>query len=269
MEHELEHIERRMYEDIHAAADETLRKRLKLGGYKIGSAFVSVAGALPPSAILMNLVHDLGLGESATRQQVDEVVACYLRAGVQRYFIQLHPQARPQELDRWLEDKGLEQTRGWMMFQREREKAPAVSTSLSVREARSGDADAFARICCNAFDLGDIAVPLIARLVMRPGWHCFMSFDGDTPAGIGAIYVEDDLAYFTFGATAPAFRGRGGQRAVLAARVAAALDLGCRVLVTCTGEDVAGDPQHSYRNILRTGFQERYVRRNYAPPKRG
>lgn len=267
MEHELEYIERRMYEDMQAAADDALRKNLKLGAYTIGSAFTSVAGSLPASAIVANITYGLGLEQRATCEQVDEIIARYDQAGVQRYFIQLHPEAKPPEVVNWLTERGLEQTRGWMMFERGREAPPDVTTSLTVRAAGAQDAAAFARIACDAFDLGDVALPWIAGLVGRRGWHTHMSFDGDTPAGIGVVYVEDDLAYFTFGATAPAYRGRGGQGAVLAARIATALDLGCRVLATCTGEAVAGDPQHSYSNILRAGFRETYVRRNFAPPK--
>ena len=44
-----------------------------------------------------------------------------------------------------------------------------------------------------------------------------------------------------------------------------ALDLGCKKIFTCTGVDVPGDPQHSYKNILRAGFVEEYVRDNYEP----
>ncbi len=46
-----------------------------------------------------------------------------------------------------------------------------------------------------------------------------------------------------------------------------ALDLGCAALGTETGEEVPGDPQHSYNNIRRAGFVETHVRANYAPPK--
>ena len=69
-------------------------------------------------------------------------------------------------------------------------------------------------------------MPLLARLVGRPGWHVYMSFDDDEPAGAGVFFVDGDLAYFSFGATVPKFRGRGGQSAILHARVQAALDLG-------------------------------------------
>lgn len=270
MEHELEHIEWHMYRDMHAAADEDLRARLKLNGCVVGSAFASVAGALPASAIAVNICFGLGLEKQATRDEVDQIIRLYADAGAQRYFVQLHPQAKPASLPDWLKQHGLEQTRGWMMFERGRDAPAAVSTSLKVREATSGDAQAFARICCDAFDLGDAAIPWFVPLVGRTGWHIYMSFDDDdSPAGTGAIYVNDDLAYFTFGATAPAYRGRGGQSALLQARVAAALDLGCRKMATCTGEEVPGDPQHSYKNIMKSGFRECYVRRNFALPKRG
>ncbi len=269
MEHELEFIERRMYEDIHAAADDGLRKQLKLGAYEVGSAFVSVAGALPASAIVINISYGLGLEQAATREQVDEIAGHYAAAGAQRYFVQLHPQARPGQLPEWLAQHNLLPTRGWMMFERGRALLKPVSTSLAVRRATSHDAEAFARICCDAFDLGRAAQPLLTRLVERPDWHIYMSFDGDEPAGAGAFFVDGDLAYFSFGATVPKFRGRGGQTAVLHARIQAALDLGCRTLATCTGEEVPGDPQHSYNNIVKTGFEPRYVRRNFAFPRNG
>lgn len=269
MEHELEFIERRAYEDMHAAADDELRAQLKLGGFHVGSAFASVAGALPASAIVMNITYGLGLEEQATPGQVAEIVEHYKRAGAQRYFVQLHPQARPEQLTNWLAKHDLVPTRGWMMFERGREAPAPGTTSMEIREAAPSDALAFARIAGDAFDLGEASVPWLARLIGRAGWHIYMSFEDGKPAGTGALYVEDDLAYFTFGATAPEYRGRGSQSALLSRRIGIALDLGCRVLATCTGEEVPGDPQHSYNNILKAGFKEGYVRRNFALPKRG
>ena len=75
------------------------------------------------------------------------------------------------------------------------------------------------------------------------------------------------MADIDLGATAPKFRGRGSQGAVLARRIECALDLGCQEMVTCTGIAVPGDPQHSYSNIKRAGFRETYIRDNYAPPR--
>jgi len=48
----------------------------------------------------------------------------------------------------------------------------------------------------------------------------------------------------------------------------AARDSGCRLLLTATGEEIPGDPQHSYRNILRYGFEPAYLRESYIPAPR-
>jgi hypothetical protein len=38
-------------------------------------------------------------------------------------------------------------------------------------------------------------------------------------------------------------------------RVESALELGCHTLFRETGEVVAGNPQHSYKNLVRAGFK--------------
>ena len=73
------------------------------------------------------------------------------------------------------------------------------------------------------------------------------------------------LAWLGIAATVPGFRRRGAQTALLAARIRRASELGCTLLVTETGEAVDGRPAGSYRNILRAGFEPRYLRPNYFP----
>ena len=88
------------------------------------------------------------------------------------------------------------------------------------------------------------------------------------PSQAQVVLVDvTEQAGLDFGATAPAFRQQGSQSALMAARIAHAASLGCHTLMTCTGEDVPGDPQHSYSNILRAGFEPTYLRENFAPPK--
>jgi hypothetical protein len=52
---------------------------------------------------------------------------------------------------------------------------------------------------------------------------------------------------------------------LLAARVAKAIELGAKLISTETGEEVPGDPQHSYHNIVKAGFREAVVRENWVP----
>ena len=42
--------------------------------------------------------------------------------------------------------------------------------------------------------------------------------------------------------------------------------LGCTLVVTETGERIADRPSSSYRNILRYGFEEQYLRPNWIAP---
>lgn len=260
-----EDIERAALADCHGAADEALRMSLRLDARAIGTAYVSAAGALPASAIVINRVLGLGLDAPASESTVKDLVAAYRRVGVSRYFVQIHPDAEPAELIRWLHSAGFEKARGWQKFSRGRDAVPEARTDLRIAEIGPERGSDFARIACDAFDLGNAAVPWLSRLVGRPSWHIFMSFDGDSPAGTGALFVKDRVAWTDFGATAPEFRKRGSQGALLAHRVRYALELGCERIFTCTGEAVEGDPQHSYANILRAGFKEDYVRDNYSP----
>ncbi len=262
-----EEIERAALEDLHDAAPPELRASLGIESRIIGSAFVSIASALPASAIVINRAIGLGIQAPETEDTIREIVEMYRAAGVTRYFVQVHPDAQPRQIGDWLRECGLERARGWQKFCRGRDPVPEPRTDLTIREIGPSDGAASAAILSDAFDLGDEARPWLARLPARDRWHIFMTFDGEAPAGTGALFIDGDIAWTDFGATAPAFRRRGSQTALLRHRVQFALDHGCRQIFTCTGEAVPGDPQHSYSNILKAGFKEEYVRLNYAPPR--
>ena len=52
---------------------------------------------------------------------------------------------------------------------------------------------------------------------------------------------------------------------MLSARIRYAFEVGCKTISTTTGEAVPGDPQHSYGNITKSGFEEAYLRENLVP----
>lgn len=262
---ESELLERTALEDLHQSAPRAQVAALGISGLSIGSAFVSIAAKLPKTAIVINRALGLGLSQPETQDQVREIVKAYRDSRVEQYFVQLHPQAKPVALAQWLEGEGLVRSRAWQKFSRGTEAVEDRPTDLSIRQVGSDHGEDFGTIVGAGFDLGDGAAPWLASLPGREGWHIFMSFDGDEPAGAGALFVYRDLAWLDFAATLPRFRSRGSQGAILASRMKLALELGCRKMFTCTGVEVPGDPQHSYRNILKAGFREDYVRENYAP----
>lgn len=258
---DLEAVERAALEDMHRAASPEDREALGLATESVAGALASVAGLEP--SLLVNRVLGLGFAREAPREAIGEIGGVYRRHGVGRYLVHRHPEARPRELSSWLQVAGFRPHRGWMKFVRGREAPPELSAAPRVERIGQEHSETFARIVADAFDLTDACVPWLGKLPGRDGWHVYMSFDETgTPAGTGAIYVRDGVAYFDFGATQPEARRRGSQGAILSRRLADALDLGCHTMVSMTGEAVPGDPQHSYRNLVRAGFREGYLREN-------
>jgi GNAT superfamily N-acetyltransferase len=261
-----ERIERIALEDLYDAADESLRARLGLRKEVLGTTLVSLAAG-DPENILLNRAIGLGVETAAEPGEAARIAALYRAAGVTKFFIHLTPETSPADLAGDLEATALVRRRAWVKFLRNMDQPPPESpSSLGVREIGTEHAMDFAKIAAHGFDMAEIAAPLIAGLAGRPGWHLFMTFDGDRPAGTGALFVRDGMGWCDWAATDPEYRRRGGQGAVLAARIARAAELGCRLMATTTGEAVEGDPQHSYYNIEKAGFRTAYTRANYGPP---
>lgn len=208
---------------------------------------------------MFNRALGLGLDTPADQGQLDRVLR--FLAGVHGY-VTVAPAARPPELAAWLAERNFVPDDGWTKFQRSPAEPPQARTELRVeRDARG---EAFAEAAVRGFGVPAVFADWLRPLAARPGWQCFAAFDGDTPAGAGALYVAGDVGWIGIGATVPEQRGKGAQGALLAARIAAAAEAGCTVVVTETGEPVDGRPNGSFRNILRAGFEPRYVRANYV-----
>ncbi len=161
-----------------------------------------------------------------------------------------------------LEERGFVRDYGWMKFSRGVSPREAQS-DLHVELADSDRADDFGRVVGGGFEMPDWLHPLAVNVVGRPGWSCYVAYDGEAPAGVGALFTQDAVGWLGFGATLPEYRARGAQSAILAARIEDARKQGCATVVTETGELEEGRPSSSYRNILRAGFREAYVRPNY------
>lgn len=258
-----ERIETLAMHDLFAAVPRAARAVLGLEQCEIGGARLFMARNEP--SILFNRVLGLGSRPGVTAEDVAAIRDRYAGAGVGSYFLHIQPWARPAELWNWLFEAGLERDRGWTQFLRGAGPTEVPTNELQVIPIGPERALDFARIAAQGFDLGEAAVPALAALVGLPGWHHFMSFSGDRPAGVAALRVEGELAWFDWAATVPEFRRRGSQTALLRRRVDTAIALGCRLLLTETGEAVAGDPQHSFRNLTRAGFVPTHTRDNFVP----
>ena len=263
----LPHVSERMeaagLEALHAEASHELRRRLGLRLERIAGTMVSIVANDP--SMLLNRAVGLGLNEPATEDGIERICAVYREHDVERFYLGIHPEAHPAGIEQLLEKVGLQSDRGWMKFERGPDQAPTAESNLEVREIGAEHVDDFGRIATSAYGMTPEAAGLVRGLIDRPGVHLYMTFDGATPAGTGAMAIDGDRAWFEWAATDPEFRQRGSQRALLARRIEDAVDAGCTRLLTCTGEAVPGDPQHSYHNIEWAGFEPKFVRGNWVP----
>jgi GNAT superfamily N-acetyltransferase len=219
---------------------------------------------MPPahSSPMLNRVVGLGLAGPATEAQLDDAIAAM--AGL-RYYVSISPEAEPAEIGAWLLARDFEPSWGWMQFQRGVEPLPA-ETSLTVRAIGPERGAEFAALLCTVYGLPEALAPITAALPGQSGWHCWLALAGDEPAGAAALYVDDGAAYLGLAGTAAEHRGKGAQSALLATRIERARELGCDAVFTETGEQVPDRPSASYRNIVRSGFEELYVLRNWLSP---
>jgi hypothetical protein len=193
----------------------------------------------------------------ASTDQLDEIAAFY---GDTRWWI-----SDSHGLGDELEERGFTRDYGWMRFTRGVGPRQARS-DLAVTQVGPDRADHFAAVVTGGFGMPEWTRPLAANIVGRPGWSCYVAYDGDAPAGAGALYLHGEIGWLGFGSTLPPFRGRGAQSAILAARIEEARRSRCRAVTTETGELEEGRASSSYRNILRAGFREAGVRKNYRAP---
>jgi GNAT superfamily N-acetyltransferase len=228
---------------------------------RVGTADVLIMAS--PGVLMFNRVSGLGVDTPATEGQLDEAIARFGAAKVPRFFIDVSPAARPLELTDWITGRGLSIYNNWVKLTREVEPVPVTFTTARIKEIGREHADAFGRIVQLADGLPGRISDWLSLLVGRPGRRQFMAFDRDKPIGTGAIYIEGEWASFGYAAVIPEARGGGVHAALIAARIRAARESGCRWLSMETAEETLEKPSYSLRNARKMGFEVAYLRPNY------
>jgi len=256
----LEHVEAAAFTALWEAAPERIRREHGIRAQTVAGAVCTAVASIPENTML-NRVTGLGLWEAPTDAELDEIDAFFRDAGT-RCAIGLSPFAAPNLVAR-LEARGFEPGYAWMKFRRGVEPPPPVETALRVEEIGAEHGAAFGSVVARAYGLPDAAAEWLGSVAGTPGFRAFLAWADGEPAGTGALFVGERIGWLGLAATVPEHRRKGAQGALLAARLRAAAAAGIGELTTETGERLAYRPSNSYRNLLRFGFEEQYVRANY------
>jgi len=152
----------------------------------------------------------------------------------------------------------------WMKFVRDPSPSTlSVPEGVEVVELAEGEGESLGRIGAAGFDLPPWAATFFSDLPGREGWRCYAAKVDGEPQACAAMLIDGGVAEFGIAATLESARGRGCQTALLHRRIGDARAAGCHTLFVETGERTTDRPSASYRNILRAGFKEAYLRPNW------
>ncbi|MGH2467315.1 MAG: GNAT family N-acetyltransferase [Candidatus Limnocylindrales bacterium] len=128
-------------------------------------------------------------------------------------------------------------------------------TGVTIRRIRAEDGPAWGRAHAAAFELDGpeaAAWPTIAvGLADRPHTALFLADEGGHAVGAGSVTVRRGVAFLRSGGVVPDARGRGIQRALIAARVAHAVEVEEATLLSVDAEPGSV----SARNLEAMGFE--------------
>lgn len=261
--HRAEQVELAGWSELWAAAPPELAARYGIETASIGGALCTSVGE--QTSTMLNRVVGLGLDAPATEKDLDAIESFFARQG-QPFYVSLNPKAEPADLPGRLQRRGYSNGYAWMKFTRGAEPPPATETRLRVHPVEPDHGAEFGEIVAAGYELEPFTAAWLAELP-RTSWHCYVAYDGEEPVGAAALFLREETGYLSFAATRLEHRRKGAQSALLATRIADAIEAGCTTLVTETGERIPMKPSNSYRNIVRFGFAEDYLRPNYLSPE--
>ena len=257
-------VERRFWREIwesvpaQAAAEHGIELR------SFGPVQASITRALPEFGTL-NLI--LGAAEpgAVSGGHMAAAIDWVTSRGVTPYVPVTPGLPGSEEAEAWLEAKGFISGHPWMKFVRDAHP-PRFPEPGGVEVVLLGgsEEEPFGAIAAAGFGLPVWAASYFARLPEREGWRCYVARVDGTTQACGAMLLDGEVAELGIGATLEGGRRRGCQLALLRRRILDAAEAGCRLLFVETGARIEDRPAGSYRNILRAGFGEAYLRPNWT-----
>jgi len=233
----------------------TLANKLRPRVAQIADGYVTLLET--SDSLRMNRVVGLGSRGEATKEAIDEIIAFFRAARLRRFSILLSPGPQFEAITRWLRARGFQAGAGHALLARHgKQPIPRMPTSLRIARARREDAPAMVSILQRCFAIPASREAWSLAAASSPRYEHFLGFHGTTPVAVGSLRVVEELGWLGGAATLTQWRGRGAQRALIAARLRSAARQECRWAWVETAVEEPGRPGGSRRNMLAMGFEE-------------
>ena len=258
----IENIEADSGAAFHRSAPTEYAAKLGIEAANIGSA--TLLSTRKTKSLYFNRVIGLGLTSEATLEQIEGILDYYAERKIKRFAVELSPLAEPNEIVSWLEQKGFHESEGAAKMWRDGTPIEGANIDFEIRSVDATDAADWFTVMSTVFTQFRSRRQWYEARFHVPQWHHYLTYDGDEPVAVAAMYAEDGAAHLTDAATLSGFRRRGIQKAMVQRRVLDGLELGCSRFTSETAAPKPRNPLVSHRNLRRTGFEMAYVRAKYV-----
>ncbi len=236
-------------------------------GERYGNSFGTVAGlACSTCSVwkypLFNRVIGAGVLAPLDERGLETVVAHYALKGVAAH-VEVYQDITPQPVLAVLEHAGFVSSGHGLeahVLETDRELAPRVSPA-TLRQVGPDEHKRFGELVRDGFDMRDdpqlgpffVDLTVASLTSMGDAGVAFIASVGGQDAGTGQLVLSERVAGCYSGGVLEAFRGRGIQHALIAARVAEGLRRGRRIFISQTDPD-----SPSGHNLRDVGFRTLY-----------
>lgn len=259
----LDATEKRFWRELWRAAPPALAAEHGIELASFGPVQATIVRDLAPVRA-MNLVLGAAEGDAA---QLGAALDWARARGVDYYVPLTGGLPASAEAEALLRGRGYEHGYAWMKFVRDPD-APTPPDPAGVEVVELGgapqDGALLGRIVSAGFGLPPWMGALFEGVCGTDGWRCYAAHVDGEPVAAATLLLDGAVAELGAAATLAAARGRGCQTALLHRRIRDAAAAGARMLLVETGVQSGERPNASYRNILRAGFHEAYVRPNWV-----
>ena len=197
-----------------------------------------------------NRIEQFGSRSEATEAGLDHALENYREDGIPYAFLFATPGDQEAEIARWSHARGMVARVHLDVLVHRLGKIP--ETECEFRIAEIHDVTTLRKVSPVSH-----WTATTERLLNSPGVHVFGAFHQDEAVGIGNLYLHEGAAYFGGGFVKEAFRRRGGQSALLSARLRLARAAGADVAFS----ETYGFLKSSLTNLERAGFQHAFDRK--------
>ncbi len=200
-----------------------------------------------------------------TAEVLDEIIGFYRSRGARTAVLQLSPHLLSASFIEMREQRGITPDRRLVKLGGPIEEVKLdATTDLRIAPVEPEQAGLWGEAVMRAFGVPGTALSqMLANSVANPAFHPFAAWDGETVVAGGNLLVHGEVGSLSTGATGPDHRGRGAQSALIAARLRAARELGCRWVIAETGWPDPGTRNPSLENLRRAGLPVLYERTNW------